>query len=352
MLPAFVGRFRLLHDEVKVTLHIGDTRQVAEAVLAGELEAGVVGALLEDERLAFTPLMDDEVALAGWPGHPYGPSLEPKDLKQVPVVYREPGSGTRMFLSHALKKAGLDPSDMNIVAQMGSTMAVLQAVRAQVGLGFLSHRAMVEELEAGRLVEVKLAKVSLRRQFYLVTRKKRTHSPAAPGLHGPVPGRPGRRVAALSLSVDIPGWQRLELEHLVLDLNGTLALDGALLPGVASAVESLTTCLTCHLVTADTFGTAAGLLGPKVAVERIVAGDEIGQKRAIVERLGAPGVAALGNGANDAAMLAVAGLGIAVLGPEGAAAAALSAADVVAPGPLEALGLLLHPDRLRATLRR
>ncbi|MCB2225337.1 MAG: LysR family transcriptional regulator [Desulfarculaceae bacterium] len=179
VLPAFIGRFRLLHPEVKATLHIGDTRQIAEAVQTGELEAGIVGATVEDERLAFSPLMDDVVSLAGWKGHPYGKSLEPKDLKQVPVVFREPGSGTRMFLARALKKAGLDPAEMNIVAQMGSTMAVMQAVRAQVGLGFLSHRAITEELAAGRLVEVDLDRVNLKRQFYLVTRKKRTHSPAA-----------------------------------------------------------------------------------------------------------------------------------------------------------------------------
>jgi P-type E1-E2 ATPase len=156
----------------------------------------------------------------------------------------------------------------------------------------------------------------------------------------------------LSLVVDIPGWRRLELAHLVLDLNGTLALDGTLLPGVAQAVERLSKSLACHLVTADTFGTAAGLLGPRVAVARIAPGEENRQKHAIVEQLGAQGVAALGNGANDAAMLAAAALGIAVLGPEGAAPAALAAADVVVPGPVEGLGLLLNPDRLRATLRR
>ena len=179
VLPSFIGRFRLLHPEVRITLHIGDTRQVAEAVLSGELEAGVVGAVVEEERLAYSPLMEDELALAGWPGHHFGDSLDTAELKRVPVVFREPGSGTRMFLSKALKKAGVDPADMNIVAQMGSTMAVLNSVRSQVGLGFLSRRAMVEELDAGKVVEVGLNGIQLKRQFYLVTRKKRTHSPAS-----------------------------------------------------------------------------------------------------------------------------------------------------------------------------
>lgn len=70
VLPGFIGRFRMLHPEVRITLHIGDTRQVVDSVLAGTLEAGVVGAVVEEERLAYSPLMEDELALAGWPGHP------------------------------------------------------------------------------------------------------------------------------------------------------------------------------------------------------------------------------------------------------------------------------------------
>lgn len=156
----------------------------------------------------------------------------------------------------------------------------------------------------------------------------------------------------MALRVEVPGWRVLELKHLVLDLNGTLALDGALLPGVAQAVARFGDHLSCHLITADTFGTAAGLLGPAVNLALIKRGDEAAQKLEIVQGLGADCVVALGNGANDALMLKAAALGIAVLGGEGAAAAALAAADVVVPGPLEGLELLLKPDRLRATLRR
>ena len=179
VLPAFIGRFRLLHPEVKVTLHIGDTRQIVEQVLSGDLEAGVVGASLEEERLAFTPLDADEVVLVAWPGHPYGDKIKPKDLSQAPLVFREPGSGTGMFVAKALQAAGVELGDLSIVAQMGSTMAVLQAVRAQVGLGFVSRRAVSEDLEAGKVREVTVPGLKLKRQFYLVSRNKRTHSPAA-----------------------------------------------------------------------------------------------------------------------------------------------------------------------------
>lgn len=156
----------------------------------------------------------------------------------------------------------------------------------------------------------------------------------------------------MPLVVDIPGWRRLELAHLVLDLNGTLARDGALLGGVAPAVMHLTGVLTVHLATADTFGGAGDLLPPPVRLVRLTPGQEAEQKRDLVLGLGAESCAALGNGANDALMLAAAGLGVAVIGPEGAARAAMEAADLVVGDPLAGLGLFLRPDRLRATLRR
>jgi len=155
------------------------------------------------------------------------------------------------------------------------------------------------------------------------------------------------------LEIVIPSRDWLRLEHLVLDLNGTVALDGALLPGVQERVARLRRNLTVHLVSADTQGTLAavaeGLGGVPHCLEP---GDEAAQKAALVERLGADRVVAVGNGANDARMLERAALGIAVLGPEGLAVSCLQAADVLAPDILAALDLLLSPRRLVATLRR
>jgi P-type E1-E2 ATPase len=155
------------------------------------------------------------------------------------------------------------------------------------------------------------------------------------------------------MQIDIPGQGAFQLEHLVLDLNGTVALDGEILPGVAERLAVLSTNLTIHLVTADTHGRAAEI-GERLGVRlfRIEPRHEAGQKQALVERLGAQQVVAIGNGANDAGMLSAAALGIAVLGPEGLASGALRAADAVVGRIEDALDLLLHPQRLLATLRR
>jgi P-type E1-E2 ATPase len=155
------------------------------------------------------------------------------------------------------------------------------------------------------------------------------------------------------LTIEIPGYGRLALDHLALDLNGTLALDGEVLPGVAERLATLSPHLQIHLLTADTrergAATAAAL---GIRLHRLTLGDEAAQKRAFVESLGAKKVAAVGNGANDAEMLTVAALGVAVSGPEGLAQAAWQNADLIVPDINAALDLLLHPQRLIATLRR
>lgn len=156
------------------------------------------------------------------------------------------------------------------------------------------------------------------------------------------------------IEVEIPGWKSLSLQHLVLDVNGTLALDGELIPGVTERIKLLTPLLELHLLSADTFGrldAIAGSLGVKAV--RLQAGEpEEAQKAEFVRALGSAQVVAIGNGANDVQMLAAAALGIAVQGPEGAASDALLAADLVVTSPLDALDLMLNARRLVATLRR
>ena len=155
------------------------------------------------------------------------------------------------------------------------------------------------------------------------------------------------------VSVDIPGMGSRSWTHLVLDVNGTLSIDGILIPGVADRIHSLAERLDISLLTANTRGTAgelSGLLG--VSWRQLEPGREAEQKSDHVNHLGADQVIAVGNGNNDAAMLSAASLGIVVLGAEGTATRALLQADVVARDILEALDLLLDPVRLVATLRR
>lgn len=154
------------------------------------------------------------------------------------------------------------------------------------------------------------------------------------------------------LTIEIPDFPPLQLEHLVLDYNGTLAADGRMLDGVRERLVQLSASLQLHVVTGDTFGTAReALQGLPCNVTRLGESGQRELKRHYINALTPTRVVCVGNGRNDHDMMTVAALAIAVVQLEGASAETLMAAHVVARGICDALDLLLQPKRLVATLR-
>lgn len=155
------------------------------------------------------------------------------------------------------------------------------------------------------------------------------------------------------IEINVPGRGILQLEHLVCDVNGTLAVDGLLQDGLLRQLRTIRDRLELHLLTADTHG-RQHLIDRRLALEavRIPPGDEAQQKAEYIRRLGAESVVAVGQGANDAGMLKEAALGICVFSPEGVAIETLLSADLLVPDIYRALELLERPLRIVATLRR
>lgn len=154
------------------------------------------------------------------------------------------------------------------------------------------------------------------------------------------------------IEIHIPGFKHLRLEHLVLDFNGTLAVDGRLMDGIQSRLKTLGRHLGIHVITADTFGgVRKALRGIPCTLHLLPADNQAEGKRDYIRQLGAHRVAAVGNGRNDRLMLAESALGIGVILAEGAFSGTLTSAHVVCTSILDALDLLTHPLRLTATLR-
>ncbi len=154
------------------------------------------------------------------------------------------------------------------------------------------------------------------------------------------------------IRIEIPGYDTLEFAYLVMDYNGTLAIDGHLISGVAERLKQLARQLEIHVITADTFGLAADNLRDLPVKLKIISASEQGrQKSQCIQKLGEEQTVAIGNGRNDRFMLMEARLGIATLQKEGASTEATQAANVVVNSILDALDLLLNPLRLKATLR-
>ncbi|GAV24114.1 hypothetical protein ciss_00470 [Carboxydothermus islandicus] len=154
------------------------------------------------------------------------------------------------------------------------------------------------------------------------------------------------------LTIEIPGRFTLNFAYLVLDYNGTIAVDGKLLPGVIELLEKLSKYLKIYVLTRDTFGKVKEELSFLPYVEVVIVGEPGAQEKLeFIKKLGAEKTVAIGNGYNDRLMLKEAALGILVIEEEGANIEALLNADIVVKSPIDALKLLTNKDRLVATLR-
>jgi len=154
------------------------------------------------------------------------------------------------------------------------------------------------------------------------------------------------------ININIPGWGNMEVENVVLDLNGTLATDGKIPSEVKKKINALAGQVKIYVLTADTQGTATEEIREmKVELIKIEGKDSKEGKFNFLKSLDLEKTIAMGNGNNDQFILKEAGIGIAILGDEGISVIALKQADIMVKNISDALDLLLKPKRLMATLR-
>ena len=154
------------------------------------------------------------------------------------------------------------------------------------------------------------------------------------------------------IKIEIPGWGNMDIENIVLDLNGTIATDGKIPSEVKEKIKSLSHKVKIYILTADTQGTASEESSDMgVELLKVSEEDSAEVKLRVLESLDPTATVALGNGNNDHLILKEAALGIAVLGDEGMSVSAMKSADIVVKNISDALDLFLKPKRLVATLR-
>ena len=179
ILPQLLGEFKKPYPHIQLTMRIGDTALIVEGLLSRNLELGIVGGRIKDERLQYAKFADDELVLIVPRRHRWWAKKEvPLDeLVLEPLIMREQGSGSRMGMELNLREAGINPGHLLVSAEIGSTAALKLAVRSGVGVAFISRRAVVDEVAHGLLRIITVAGHTFSRIFYVVTDRKRTLSP-------------------------------------------------------------------------------------------------------------------------------------------------------------------------------
>jgi soluble P-type ATPase len=154
------------------------------------------------------------------------------------------------------------------------------------------------------------------------------------------------------IEIAIPDGVTLKIHNLVLDYNGTLAVDGELITGVLEHLKLLAGSVQVHVLTADTHGTVREKVDSIDCLVHVISeGEQDKQKAEYLNNLGVDSTMAIGNGRNDTLMLSQAVLGVSVIQSEGMSPMAMAASDICCKNINDALALLLKPSRIMATLR-
>jgi len=179
LLPKMIGEFTRSYPQIRIRLEIGDTQKIIQDILDGRLELGIVGAKSGDSNIVQQKFIKDEMCLAVPDGHRWfnKRSVSMEELFKEPFIIREKGSGTLKSLVLNMQKKGYDIHNLNIIAVMGSTQAVLQGIKNHVGVSILSPIAMEDDVRAGTLKTLGVDGLELKRCFYLTRHKNRTPSP-------------------------------------------------------------------------------------------------------------------------------------------------------------------------------
>jgi DNA-binding transcriptional LysR family regulator len=177
ILPRLAYTFKKQYPEVAFEILIEDSGKITDMVLQHDLLCGIVGARTSSDKLDFTPVIEDELVLVATSKVLDRKSITLDRLAAIPLLQREMGSGTRQTFEDFLEKHNISRENFNIVATLGSTSAVKQAVKESLGASVISRIAVEEELDSKSLHEIQLRNLRMKRKFYLVRQKKRTLPP-------------------------------------------------------------------------------------------------------------------------------------------------------------------------------
>ncbi|MCP4747768.1 MAG: LysR family transcriptional regulator [Desulfobacteraceae bacterium] len=179
LLPKLIGEFVKKFPDVRVSMKVADSSEIISYLLDRRIEAGFVGVRSGSNQLEEIPLAQDRLMLIIPSAHKWADrdSIQISELMKEPFIAREQGSGTLRSLIFRLQAKGLSLSNLNIIAEMGNTEAVRQAIKANLGISVLSTIAVADDLASGQLKALSILDLDLTQHFYFVKSKHQSFSP-------------------------------------------------------------------------------------------------------------------------------------------------------------------------------
>jgi len=168
IIPPILARFHGRYPDVEVSLITGNTQQIEQALEQQEIDLGIVEGHSRHSSISYTEFMKDEIVLVSNPAHPLAKkaSIRPEDLTRIPLLLREPGSGTLEVVAHALKEIGIKLSQLNKEMQLNSTEIIKSYLLNAPCMAFLSIHAIGKELQNNECCIIDVKGLHIERNFY------------------------------------------------------------------------------------------------------------------------------------------------------------------------------------------
>jgi len=170
VIPPVLAAFHKKFTNIEVTLINNNTEQIELSLLNKEIELGIIEGRSKNKAIRYTPFLEDEIVLVSNLSHPLAQkeSIRPEDLRNIPLLLREPGSGTLEVIAHALKPFHIKLSQLKVEMQLGSTESIKSYLLHSSCMTFVSIHSILKELRNNecRIIDVK--GLSVKRPFYFI----------------------------------------------------------------------------------------------------------------------------------------------------------------------------------------
>lgn len=179
LLPRKIAGFRACHPAVRISMNVTSRRSAVDALVAGRADLALMSSCLPDRQLTFERFAEDEIVLIVNAAHRWadGRTVEPGELLAEPLVGWETTAGAYEVLAVGLAQHGLDIERLQTILTLASAEAIEMSVEAGVGAGFVSRLAAARGMALGRVREVPVAGLELKRDIYLARHQRRTVTP-------------------------------------------------------------------------------------------------------------------------------------------------------------------------------
>jgi DNA-binding transcriptional LysR family regulator len=174
ILPRYAAAFKKRFPGVSFQVTISDSAQIIKNICDNQLYLGVVGVRIPGKKVEYAPFGSDELVLAVNGGATIPAEITPDDLAELNFLLRESGSGTRKNIEIFLSQLDIDTSQLRVSAVLGSSTAIKEAIKSDLGVSIISRLAIRDELKSGVLREIKVRGLHMKRNFYIATPAKRT----------------------------------------------------------------------------------------------------------------------------------------------------------------------------------